>query len=634
MIERSDSPTLGLLDAAVLASQALFLWMFFAAGGLERIADATGATDAQAAAYAFASDWRHGMAGGSPLYMPGFFATAVATWFWARRLSTPALLARCAMLMPLAALAAHLAAPPGIAHVVAAFERATGIAYEAPTGPGVVRVAQGLYTLITWTAFVVAGHRALVGRSLRPFWVPAALSVGLALGRPVTVGDFTSLWAERVAAGDVVAIVSFALIPACVWLFVRCPLSVVRCFAWGRHTSRSRCKPDHTGHPPYVNNGPRTTDDGQRTTTFEPGLVLAGVLHRPTRSAVTAFGVALGVVLVMLTVGLARGQLLDRARREVRSGADIILRPSGSGLGAVSTVLAVDLAILPQVESVEGVEAVVPLAQHIERSEASSFGFRSFDGVDFDRYAEMGGLRVVEGRGIEGPDEALVDEYFTRTGQGSVGGSVSFAGRPLTIVGVYAPESMSRIKVPIETVQRQFEAEGHASMLLIKIRPEADVEAVARALRDRVPESQILLARDLPALFAAQTPALTTFLSVVVGLALVVSTLVIAITSYTTVLERTRQIGILKSLGASRRFIAGVVVREALVVGASGVVVGQLVSVVAAAVISGVTTLRIEVGAELFVQTALLGVAAAVVGALYPAIRAARLDPVLALAHD
>jgi hypothetical protein len=186
-----DRATWSPLDAVVLASQALFLWMFFAAGGLERAADAADAAG-RAAAYAFASRWRHGMAGGSPLYMPGFFATAIATWFWARGLSTRTLAVRSALLMPLAALAALLAAPPGIAHVVAAFEGMAGIALEAPAHPGAVRVAQGLYTLIAWTSFVVAGHRALVGLTLKPFWVPALLSVGLALGRPVTVGDFTS----------------------------------------------------------------------------------------------------------------------------------------------------------------------------------------------------------------------------------------------------------------------------------------------------------------------------------------------------------------------------------------------------------------------------------------------------------
>jgi putative ABC transport system permease protein len=608
MIKKSDRASWNPLDVAVLASQALFLWMFFAAGGLEHAADMS-ALD-PSAAYAFASRWRHGMAGGSPLYMPGFFATAIVTWYWTGRLSTRVLMVRCAALMALATLLAILAAPSGIALVVESFERVTGIALQAPTGPGAVRVAQGLYTLINWTSFVVAGHRALAGRTLKPFWVPALLSVGLALGRPITVGDFTGFWTERVAAGDAVAIVSFGLVPVLVWGFIRGPAVVAG---------------DSVARGPFRT--PPATD-------FEPGLILAGVLHRPTRSAVTASGVAVGVVLVMLTVGLARGQLLDRARREVRAGADIILRPAGTGIGAVSTVLGVDLAIVPRIEAIDGVEVVVPLAQHVERSEASAFGFRSFDGVDFGRYAALSGLRIVEGREPVDTDEALVDEFFVRTGQGRVGDSLTFAGRPMRIVGVYAPESMSRIKVPIEAVQREFDAEGFASMLLIKVRKGADVGAVALALRERVPEIQLLLARDLPALYSGQTPALTTFLSVVVGLALVVSTLVIAITSYTTVLERTRQIGILKSLGASRGFIAGVVVREAILVGAAGVVAGQIVSVIAAAALGSATTLQIEIGPGLFLQTALLGVAAAVAGALYPAIRAARLDPVLALAHE
>jgi putative ABC transport system permease protein len=103
---------------------------------------------------------------------------------------------------------------------------------------------------------------------------------------------------------------------------------------------------------------------------------------------------------------------------------------------------------------------------------------------------------------------------------------------------------------------------------------------------------------------------------------------------YTTVVERTRQIGVLKSLGASRAFIGLTIEREALVISMLGVFVGYVVALTAAAIIRASTTLTIEFEPQWFIATGLLGLGSGLVGALYPALRAARMDPVEALAHE
>jgi putative ABC transport system permease protein len=363
-------------------------------------------------------------------------------------------------------------------------------------------------------------------------------------------------------------------------------------------------------------------------------LVLSNTLHRKTRSAVTVLGVAVGVVLVVLVTGLARGQLDGRAKREARTGADVLVRPGGAGTSPVSTSLTFDLSVVPEIEAIDGVAAVVPLAQCVERNEASAFGFRSFDGVDPNAYASLSGLEIVDGRMFAGDGEAIVDEYFARTGQGRVGGTVRFGDAELRIVGVYAPESMSRIKVPISLVQERFDAYGAASMLLVKTREGTDVEEVGRAIRDLLPDNQVVLARDIPSLVTRGVPALDTFLNVVVGLALVVSTLVIMLTMHTTVIERTRQIGVLRSLGASRAAVVWAIEAEAAVLGLAGVVVGNAVAAVAAPAIVATTTLVVEVSPAAMLTTFAVGVSAAALGALYPAIRAAQLDPVTALSRD
>jgi putative ABC transport system permease protein len=362
-------------------------------------------------------------------------------------------------------------------------------------------------------------------------------------------------------------------------------------------------------------------------------LVLANLAHRRTRSFVTILGVAIGVVLVTLTMGLARGQLAERGRREANAGAEILLRPSGAGLSSVSASLSVDLAAVPVIEAIEGVADVVPLGQHVERAE-TGFGFRSIDGVDFEEYARISGLRIVEGRPFQAPNEAIVDEFFARAPENKIGKTTQFAGNTYTIVGVYSPPSMSRVKIPLSSMQDYFDAQGFASMLMIKVHDGVNPETVALALRERFPDNQIILTRDLPNFYARGIPALNTFLNVVVGLSLIISTLVIMLTMYTTVVERTRQIGILKALGASRMFIAAAIEREAILISFAGVVLGYLVAIVTAALIQRFTSLQIEFQTSVFLATGAVGVLSGVLGALYPAVRAAKLDPVDALAYE
>src|SRR6185369_16989255 len=117
----------------------------------------------------------------------------------------------------------------------------------------------------------------------------------------------------------------------------------------------------------------------------------------------------------------------------------------------------------------------------------------------------------------------------------------------------------------------------------------------------------------------------------VIGLALVISTLVILLAMYTTIIERTREIGILKSLGASKRFIVMTIEREAAIISALGVVFGFFVAVIGKFAIEATTRLKIDLQPKWLLIAALIGILGGLLGALYPALRAANLDPVEAI---
>jgi len=104
---------------------------------------------------------------------------------------------------------------------------------------------------------------------------------------------------------------------------------------------------------------------------------------------------------------------------------------------------------------------------------------------------------------------------------------------------------------------------------------------------------------------------------------------------YTAVMERTREIGILKSMGASKLYIVNVVLRETVVLALAGIVLGILVSLVAkSALAHRFPLLQVIVDNGWIVRATLIAIAGAIAGALYPAFKAAQKDPIDALAYE
>jgi hypothetical protein len=190
--------------------------MFLAADPLEQLAAAGAfgsATRTEEAAFALAAAWRHGMAGNSPLYLPGFFAVALAAWVFSEGAEKRAVRTFALGLLG-AFVTACAAAPVGTWHVISVFHTETGAATTAPMPFASPRaMLAGVYTLLTWTTFVVGSRVALERRSLRPLLPVPVLTVGLVALRPWTVDEFTTTWWQRAGQGDLVALGSAALIP-------------------------------------------------------------------------------------------------------------------------------------------------------------------------------------------------------------------------------------------------------------------------------------------------------------------------------------------------------------------------------------------------------------------------------------
>lgn len=362
-------------------------------------------------------------------------------------------------------------------------------------------------------------------------------------------------------------------------------------------------------------------------------LVLSNIAHRPARTAVSIMGTAVGVLLIVFTVGLAHGVLRERGRRESNIGAEIMVRASGTlGFGGTSPFM-MPVSRATEIAAIDGVRAATPIGQALDRSDGG-FGSRLIDGIDFDDYVRVTGIAIRAGSRLTSGDQAIVDPVWQQQRNAAIGSTVQLFERSFTIVGVYEPPGGGRVKIPLSTLQDQEGADGRASAILVAVNEPARQDDVAALIRQRFPDDQIIFTRDLPEIYASSVPALDIFIKVVVGVASAISMLVILLAMYTTVTERTRQIGILKALGMSKTRIAWVIEQEAILVSLLGVTVGIGLTFAARLGVMRTTTLVVDVEPKWILIALIVGLVGGTIGALYPALRAARQDAVEALSYE
>ncbi len=368
-------------------------------------------------------------------------------------------------------------------------------------------------------------------------------------------------------------------------------------------------------------------------------LVFSNMMHRPARTVVSVLGIAIGVLLIVFTIGITNGSIRGRAERDSNVGAEIQFSGAGASIFSSDSFI-LPITIKDEILKIEGVQTVVPVGQNSVKASGdkngSTTGSRLVDGINFDEYSQIVGIIIKEGRTFTAKsDEAIIDTGFQGQKTLKIGDKLNMYERDFTIVGTYEPAAGSRVKIPLQTMQNQLVGdESKVSSFLIKIKPGQSEETVAERIHNAFPNNQVILTSQIEELYMQGFPAMTIFLNVVIGVAAVISGLVILLTMYTTVTERTRQIGIMKSLGMSNGGIAWVVAKEALLISLCGIVFGVVLTFLLRYVLSFVVTLEFEIQPVVIILTLIVGTIGGALGALYPAMKAANLDAVEALNYD
>ena len=364
-------------------------------------------------------------------------------------------------------------------------------------------------------------------------------------------------------------------------------------------------------------------------------LIFANLVHRPVRCIISVLAVAIEVIMILSIAGIFMGMLNDTKQRQNGIGADLMMRPPNA-----SIMIGVSGAPMPvKFGDVLRKMPHVAIASPVNQKFVTTPKPEVLSGIDYESFNALKPFEYLSGGRFQRPDEVIVDDVFANSGNGyKVGDTITIMDHPFRISGIVEHGKGSRKMFSLDTMDKLSDAEGKASRFYIKCDDPANEKAVIQEIHsthgfegypvDTVDEWLAEMTPD-------KLPGFNIALNVVTFIAVVVGFLAIFQSMYTAVMERTREIGILKSMGASKLTIVDVILRETAAMAIVGVALGIAgtfgIKILVAYVFP---TTNFEITGVWIARGAVIAFVGAMCGALYPAWMAARKDPIDALAYE
>jgi putative ABC transport system permease protein len=363
-------------------------------------------------------------------------------------------------------------------------------------------------------------------------------------------------------------------------------------------------------------------------------MIVSNLAHRPLRSAISIVAIALEVTLILLIVGFSIGLLHDSRERQAGIGADVIVLPPGSSNFVGLTGAPAPVKIGDVIARQPHVKLVSPVLIQVSTAGA----LQAIYGIDLKSYDALRPFTYLKGGPFQKPDDVLVDDIYADARHAKLGETIELLNHHFRVAGIVAHGKGARLFLPLSTLQELVGAQGRASAFYIKADASTNADTVVEEIKNIEGMSTYVvrsMREYLSMMTPDNTPMLSTFINIVIGISVTIGFIVIFQAMYTAVMERTREIGILKSLGASKLYIVNVILRETTLLAIGGVIVGIAFSFAAAIGIHNrIPTMPIEKDWMWVLRATVIAIVGALAGAAYPAIKAAQKDPIDALAYE
>lgn len=376
---------------------------------------------------------------------------------------------------------------------------------------------------------------------------------------------------------------------------------------------------------------PNPTETRRYNASLLNRLVFENLRYRPVRTLLSVLAIGVEVTMILTLVGVSYGTLDEAARRARGVGADIVVRPPGASVIAASSS-----------PMSEGLLPFFMKQPHVKFATGTMIqplgGFDTLTGIDLPQFEKLsGGFRFIKGGPFDGDDDVVVDEYYAREKNLGVGSTVQLMNHQWRVSGIFESGKLARVCAKLDVLQVLTGSPRKLSQIYLKVDDPSHAQMIVNDLRYKMPGYFIYTMEEFTSLLTISSVGLLrNFIGVVIGIAVIVGFIVVSMAMYTAVLERTREIGILKALGASSGYILNLLFRETLLIAIIGTVVGIIMTY-------GTQWLMMHaVPASLTQETVFrwwpiagaISVIGALLGAIFPGWKAVKQDVIQALSYE
>ncbi|MEO8252018.1 MAG: ABC transporter permease [Chloroflexota bacterium] len=387
--------------------------------------------------------------------------------------------------------------------------------------------------------------------------------------------------------------------------------------------------------------------------------LLRQLSRRKLRTTLTILGITIGIwALVVFSSMANKINSLVAGGSEYFAGKVLVTDASNLALGIGLNPM--NISVADQIRGLPGVAAAAPEVQMIFDPQANAFGgAQTIVGLvaGSDKGHETFKLRAAQGRLLTSADEGsftiVLGSDMARQQKATVGDTMKLRGEQFKVVGVLEPTLTApdtSVFVPLSAAQQLFHetlpaavkdaipADQLISQVVVFPKPGTDEAALATLIKQRVDNTKTLTGAEFDKQVGSATAIFNAIIIGVAIISLVVGGLSVINTMAMSVAERTREIGIKRAIGGSRRRIIRELVTEAAVIGFIGGMIGLLLGAIVVVLAneagrsSGTILFDLTPGTAIFAVafSTILGMVAGVI----PAWSAARLDPVAALRYE
>jgi len=363
-------------------------------------------------------------------------------------------------------------------------------------------------------------------------------------------------------------------------------------------------------------------------------MILKNLLGRKTRSLLTIVGIGIGIAAMVALGAIANG--LEEGYTAMLTGSQGDLAVTQADAADISTA-AVDEKVGQQLEALPEVVDVTGMLQSIVTAEGARY-FMLF-GYDPQGFA-IEHFKIVEGEGLSDSKQVIIGKIAAENFKKGVGDSLKLFGSAFRIVGIY--ETGNGLEegggvVSLSDAQVLLSKPHQVALFTLRLKPGADVEELRRKIERRIPDvttsqsDQVANTQETIQMVRGFAWGIA-FIAILIGAVGMMNTVLMS------VFERTREIGVLRSLGWRRGRVLGLIVGESLALSLIGGLAGTALGVAAVRALGsspatgGLLQGRFSPG--LFIQALVVALVLGALGGFYPAWRASQLTPLEALRYE